>query len=332
MNAQLIVSIILLVALTLLAIDLYTKTEKLTNMLNEKEDELIILQDQIKILNSTLKKTNENLVNTLNTVQKISERYENLSKEYQILNNSYQKLFEDYRLLEGKYNKSKIQNVSPPEWEIFKNLSKWFRENSEFYDQALKERIMKECSDMFTIKVPCSIHLIKQVYGYNNKVDEFNSVKRMMEQGYGDCKSHALMLKALLQTLPDYMFVEAMRKVPLIDAPYFSYIVYDKIAVQGYTSHMFGRLTMYDKVVVCFNTQRSGHCAVALSPVNISSYKDIRAGYAIDPLTGEVIGELGKDITICENSECKNKPGRILMVISNNWIDYYDETWKRLQS
>ncbi len=332
MDIRLIVSLILLIVVTILASYLYIRLEQVNQILEEKDIEISLLEETIKNMNNKLQKMNETLINTLNILQKQNEKYQNLSKEYETINNSYSKLLEEHKLLIEQYKNISKQNTSSSEWEMFKNLSKWFRENSEFYDKALKEQIIAECSYGLTFRIPCAVHLTRKIYGYNNRIDQFNSLKKMMEQGYGDCKSHALALKALLNSLPEKMFLESMKPAPLLDAPYFKYIIYENVSKDGYMTHMLGRLEIYDIVVVCFNYKQSGHCGVALSPINISSYNDIKSGYVLDPLTGEVLGELGKDLTICNSPKCRYEPKKILMVISENWIDYYnDDGWRRLK-
>ncbi|MEM1894015.1 MAG: hypothetical protein QXV16_02550 [Candidatus Anstonellales archaeon] len=275
-----------------------------------------------------------------------SEIIKNLSNRYSELSNEKEKLEMEYQELLQKYNNLSLQMNSTlkmmdeiitnhskqEEWLIFKNLTQWFRENSEYPDPYLRSKILRECSDGFNLKIPCAVYITRMEYGYNNRISEFHTLKKFIEQGYGDCKQHALMLRELLRSLNPNMYLEGTRPVSILDTPYYNYIVYRDVILRGYTPQLFAKVSEYDFVVVCFNTEKSGHCGVAISSIPVQSYQNLTWGYVIDPLTGITLGDLGGKYIVCNSPTCAKEPNRILMVIHQKWIEYFDgQIWRRLE-
>lgn len=311
-------------------IQLQEQENKIKNLIILKQE----LENNVSSLNKDLEAEINNRIKLAKTLETLSKDFSNLSKEHESLKKLYEEIVINKSNLEKEY-KNILQNLTKnqtiEEWEIFKNLSKWFQENLEFHDTSLRSKILLSCSDGFTMKLPCASRMITYFYGYRNNINEFDSAKMLYDKGYSDCKGHALFYKAFLKSLPKNMFLEAMKKVPLIEYTYYSYNIDNTTSIDGYTSHLFDRIMYYDVVVVCFNSKNKGHCGVLLTPINVSSYKDIKIGFVVDPLKGEVLGDVGNKFNVCYETPC-NKENQISLIIHDNWIEYYyNGKWNRLE-
>lgn len=337
MSQQLIIGIL---ALLLIGTGIYTLI-----LWNEKNSESSEMLNIIEELKSNISELSKELAEQKQQNQVLSELLKNMSESYvqlqtlkNELSNNHTRLLDDYNRLSRELNQS-LETIrelrsknNTSEWEMFKNLSGWFRSNLNFKDTELRSKILRECSDLFSLKIPCATYLMRDKYGYINRVSEFYSLSRFFEVGRGDCKHHALALRAFLKSLDGNMFLEGMKKVSIVDYEYFFYPIYKNVRADGYTTHLFSRAKDYDFVVVCFNLQNKGHCGVGISSIKVNSYRDMNWGFVVDPLNGEVLGALGNDFRVCDFSDCFREPNRITMVIADDWIDYFDgKQWRRLQ-
>ncbi|MCS7122373.1 MAG: hypothetical protein NZ908_00225 [Candidatus Micrarchaeota archaeon] len=304
--------------------ELMNTIQMLRSNISELSEQLADQRQQNQILIELIRDTNESYRRLQSLYNNLSRDYDSLIQDYDNLSRELNRSIEIIRELRSQANRS--------EWEMFKNLSAWFRENSNFSDTELRSKILRECSNIFSLNIPCATYLMRDKYGYISRVDEFYSLSKFFEIGRGDCKHHALALRALLESLDTNMLLEGMKRVNIIDYEYFSYKIHNNLTVKGYTYHLFSRRKDYEFVVVCFNTQNKGHCGVAISSIKVNSYRDIRWGFVVDPLTGEVLGPLGDKFQICEFPDCFRRPDSVTMVISKDWIDYFDgKRWRRLQ-
>jgi hypothetical protein len=111
------------------------------------------------------------------------------------------------------------------------------------------------------------------------------------------------------------------------------FIIYENTKRQWYYDNAeqvsLGKLGDINPVVVCYTTfysetQLRGHCVVALPEGDIGSSNDLEKLHGakmFEPQTGEYLGEVDKNFSLCSGEDCGKSTNDIIIVISTN--DFY---------
>ena len=279
--------------------------------------------------------------------QQLSEKEKQLAESKVNLEQQEQKvaaIYSDLSLLETSINES----------------MSWFKSNAalpESYGTQLetfKRRMYEDCADNNELNLACLSYLMENTAfsihyrtdSEKGKTDFLQSVKQTIDSGWGDCEDYSLIFKAELNTLK--------QQHPGLAAYAFTgggtgeFRVYPKESTPGSQTESYwyvpnakkaplGSLDSLYPYVICFRqTADSGHCTVALSPNKIESSSELHELYGaevFEPQTGQYLGTVGSEYSVCASSDCLYEYRAIMLVISDDdlykfeggeWTGYRD--------
>lgn len=230
----------------------------------------------------------------------------------------------------------------------------WFRENSaippnySWESDIIPARIISSCSDGSQINLPCVSYIFQNTaigIAYKNDIDNgssdhLQSITETIRRRGGDCEDFALFFKAALNSVRS----DGKRNLtsvkiggggsnfivyPIKPAPDERYSYYPDSSTKT-----IGELNSSSLYVVCYaRSSGAGHCAVAVSPQNITSSSDIPlldGAEVFEPQDGRYLGKIGEEFSVCSSSResCLARSGAIVIAISDSDLySFIDGQW-----
>lgn len=235
----------------------------------------------------------------------------------------------------------------------------WFRDNAALplsYGsnmETFKRRMYDDCVDKGELNLACISYLMENTAfsihyrtdSEKGKLDFLQSVKQTIDTGWGDCEDYSLIFKAELNTMKaahsglvataftggtGQFRVYPKESIPESDIGSFWYVPNAKKVRLGPLDSLY-------PYVICFRaTSDFGHCTVALSENRIddSSQLSMLSGAQVfEPQTGQYLGRVGSEYSVCSSSDCLYEYRAIMLVISDSdlykfengeWTGYSD--------
>lgn len=251
-------------------------------------------------------------------------------------------------------------DLSRLEGSINESMS-WFRENAalpENYGANLnlfKGRMYTDCVDGNELNLACISYLMENTAfaihyrtdaESSGRADFLQSLKQTIDSGWGDCEDYSLIFKAELNTLKAAH--KGLEPIAFTGGGTAEFRVYPKESTPGSQGESYwyvpnakkvplGTLDSLYPYVVCFRqTAQNGHCAVALSDREItksSEMGNLAGARVFEPQTGQYLGTVGSEFSICQSSQCFAEYRAIMMAISDSdlykfeggeWAGYAD--------
>ena len=227
----------------------------------------------------------------------------------------------------------------------------WFRENAalpgtnEKNLDTFKQRMYSDCVDGGELNLACISYLMENTAfsihyrtdpESTGKADFLQSVQQTIDTGWGDCEDYSLIFKAELNTVKQQhtglvpiaftggngtFRVYPKESTPEKDIGSFWY-------VQNAAKVRLGSLDSLYPYVICFRqTEQNGHCTVALSQNRIENTGQVQllAGAQVfEPQSGQYLGTVGNEYTICSDDSCLYRAHAIMLVISDSDLYKFD--------
>ena len=279
--------------------------------------------------------------------QQLSEKEKQLAESKVNLEQQEQKvaaIYSDLSLLETSINES----------------MSWFKSNAalpESYGTQLetfKRRMYEDCADNNELNLACLSYLMENTAfsihhrtdSEKGKTDFLQSVKQTIDSGWGDCEDYSLIFKAELNTIKAAH--PGLAPIAFTGGGTGDFRVYPKESIPVSESESYwyvpnaakvqlGTLDSLYPYVICFRqNSQNGHCTVALSENRIGSSDELGKLYGaqvFEPQTGQYLGTVGTEYSVCSSNDCLYELRAIMLVISDDdlykfeggeWVGYRD--------
>ncbi|MCX6772776.1 MAG: hypothetical protein NTV88_03320 [Candidatus Micrarchaeota archaeon] len=237
----------------------------------------------------------------------------------------------------------------------------WFKVNAQLPTANIhlldifKTRMISDCVDGSELNLACISYLMANT-AFNihyrtdpqstGKADFLQSVEQTIESQWGDCEDYSLLFKAELNYARQAQ--HGLSIVTFAGGGNGDFRVYPKesIPLSGSDSYWYvpnahkiqlGSLDSINAYVICFRADsQNGHCTVALSQNRIENSGQIQllAGAQVfESQTGQYLGTVGNEYTVCSSNDCLYQARAIMLVISDSdlykfengeWTSYSD--------
>ena len=236
----------------------------------------------------------------------------------------------------------------------------WFKGNAalpESYGTQLetfKRRMYEDCVDKSELNLACLSYLMENTaFSIHYRTDSekgrddfLQSVKQTIDSGWGDCEDYSLIFKAELNTIKAAH--PGLAPIAFTGGGTGDFRVYPKESIPVSESESYwyvpnaakvqlGTLDSLYPYVICFRqNSQNGHCTVALSENRIGSSDELGKLYGaqvFEPQTGQYLGTVGTEYSVCSSNDCLYELRAIMLVISDDdlykfeggeWVGYRD--------